>query len=121
MTDVFSLRKAVIADATSLERLIADSVRGLSPDYTYAQIEAALGTAFGLDRTLISDGTYFVAEAGAQIVGCGGWSRRRTLFGGDRQPGRQSDLLDATRDAARIRAFFVRPDWARRGIGRREY
>ena len=118
MTDVFSLRKAVIADAPSLERLIADSVRGLSPDYTDAQIEAALGTAFGLDRTLIADGTYFVAEAGAQIVGCGGWSRRRTLFGGDRQPGRQSDLLDATRNAARIRAFFVRPDWARRGIGR---
>lgn len=115
---MFSLRKAVIADAASLERLIDDAVRGLSPAYTDVQIEAALGTAFGLDRTLIADGTYFVAEAGAQIVGCGGWSRRRTLFGGDREPGRQSDLLDATRDAARIRAFFVQPDWARKGIGR---
>jgi GNAT superfamily N-acetyltransferase len=115
---MFALRKAVIADAASLERLIDESVRGLSPGYTDAQIDAALGTAFGLDRTLIADGTYFVAEAGAHIVGCGGWSRRRTLFGGDRQPGRQSDLLDATRDAAKIRAFFVRPDWARRGVGR---
>jgi GNAT superfamily N-acetyltransferase len=115
---LFSLRKAVITDAASLERLIDDSVRGLSPGYTDVQIEAALGTAFGLDRTLITDGSYFVAEAGAHIVGCGGWSRRRTLFGGDRQPGRQSDLLDATRDAAKIRAFFVRPDWARSGIGR---
>jgi GNAT superfamily N-acetyltransferase len=115
---MFSLRTAVLADAASLERLIDSSVRGLSPSYTDAQIEAALGTAFGLDRMLIADGTYFVAEAGAHIVGCGGWSRRATLFGGDRQPGRRSELLDPARDAARIRAFFVRPDWVRRGIGR---
>lgn len=115
---MFSLRKAVMADAPSIDRLIGVSVRGLSPGYTTVQIEAALGTAFGLDRTLIADGTYFIAEAASDIVGCGGWSRRRTLFGGDRQPGRQSELLDPARDAARIRAFFVRPDWARRGIGR---
>ena len=102
-----------------LERLIAESVRELSStDYTAAQIEAALGTAFGVDRELIRDGTYFVAEAAGEIVGCGGWSRRQTLFGGDRQPGRQSALLDPARDSARVRAFFVRPDWARRGIGR---
>ena len=116
---LFALRKASLADAAMLERLIGESVRGLSRrDYTGTQIEAALGTAFGLDRELIRDGTYFVAEAGTEIVGCGGWSRRKTLFGGDRQPGRQSELLDPACDAARIRAFFVRPDWARRGIGR---
>lgn len=101
-----------------LERLICESVRGLSrSDYTVAQIEAALGTAFGLDRELIRDETYFVAEAANEIVGCGGWSRRKTLFGSDQQPGRQSELLDPARDSARIRAFFVRPDWARHGIG----
>jgi predicted N-acetyltransferase YhbS len=115
----FVLRKATLADAPSLELLIAESVRGLSrQDYTDAQIEAALGTAFGLDRELIRDGTYFVAEVDGEIVGCGGWSRRKTLFGGDQQPGRQSELLDPVRDSARVRAFFVRPDWARRGIGR---
>jgi GNAT superfamily N-acetyltransferase len=115
----FALRKARLSDSATLERLICESVRGLSQsDYTDAQIEAALGTAFGLDRELIRDGTYFVAEAANEIVGCGGWSRRKTLFGGDQQPGRQSELLDPARDSARIRAFFVRPDWARRGIGR---
>ena len=115
----FALRRASLADAAAVESLIGESVRGLSRrDYTDAQIEAALGTAFGLDRELIRDGTYFVAEAANEIVGCGGWSRRKTLFGGDRQPGRTSELLDPARDSARIRAFFVRPGWARRGIGR---
>jgi GNAT superfamily N-acetyltransferase len=115
---MFELRYAVLADAASVERLIEASARGLSPAYTIAQVDAAIGTAFGLDRTLIADGTYFIAQTGSQIVGCGGWSRRATLFGGDRQPGRRAELLDPARDAARIRAFFVRPDWARRGIGR---
>lgn len=115
----FALRQASLADADTLERLIGESVRGLSRrDYTEEQIEAALGTAFGLDRELLRDGTYFVAEAAGEIAGCGGWSRRRTLFGGDRQPGRQSELLDPARDSARVRAFFVHPRWARRGIGR---
>jgi len=115
---MFELRNATPADAAALECLIDVSARGLSPAYAVAQIDAALGTAFGLDRTLIADGTYFVAEAGAELVGCGGWSRRATLFGGDGQPGRSAALLDPARDGARIRAFFVRPDWARRGIGR---
>ena len=116
---IFALRRASLADAPALEQLIDESVRGLSRrDYTEAQIEAALGTAFGLDRELILDGTYFVAEAESEIVGCGGWGRRKTLFGGDQQPGRRSEPLDPGRDSARIRAFFVRPNWARRGIGR---
>lgn len=115
----FSLRQATLEDIPALERLIADSARGLSrDDYTPAQIEAALGTAWGIDTELIRDGTYFIVEAATQIVACGGWSRRKTLFGGDRQAGRQSELLDPARDSARIRAFFVHPDWARRGIGR---
>src|SRR5207253_3790861 len=108
------------ADVPALEKLISESVRGLSRgDYTEAQVEAALGTAFGVDTDLIRDETYFVLEAeGEGIVAAGGWSRRKTLFGGDGQSGRQSELLDPYRESARIRAFFVRPDWARRGIGR---
>lgn len=115
----FSFRKASLNDAPVLERVIAESARGLSrSDYTDGQIEAALGTAWGVDTELIRDGTYFVAETDTEIVGCGGWSRRKTLFGADAQVGRQSELLDPSCDSARIRAFFVRPNWARHGIGR---
>jgi GNAT superfamily N-acetyltransferase len=115
----YALRKATFDDRPALETLIADSARRLSRDhYSEAQVEAALGSAFGVDSELIRDGTYFVAEADGAIVGCGGWSRRATLFGSDAQPGRRSELLDPARDSARIRAFFVHPDWARRGIGR---
>lgn len=81
-------------------------------------MEAALGTVFGVDRQLIRDGTYFVVEQDGLIVGCGGWSRRRSLFGGDSGRAIEDALLDPQRDAARVRAFFVHPDWARRGIGR---
>jgi GNAT superfamily N-acetyltransferase len=115
----FSLRPATLDDRSVLEALIAASARGLSrADYTDAQVEAALGSAFGVDSELIRDETYFVAEVDGRIVGCGGWSRRATLYGGDAQPGRRSEFLDPQRDAARVRAFFVHPDWARRGIGR---
>jgi GNAT superfamily N-acetyltransferase len=115
-----SLRKATLADIPILEQLIAESARALtSQDYTNAQIEAAIGTAWGVDTELIRDGTYFVVEdKDADLVGCGGWSRRKTLFGSDKQLGRESEVLDPSRNSARIRAFFVRPDWARRGIGR---
>ena len=81
-------------------------------------MEAALGPVFGVDRQLITDGTYFVAEHASQIAGCGGWSRRRAVFGGDRARSGEDDLIDPARDPARIRAFFVHPDFARRGIGR---
>lgn len=115
----FTLRKATLDDRPALSALIAASARGLSRgDYTDAQVEAALGAAFGVDSDLIRDGTYFVAESEGRIVGCGGWSRRRTLFGGDAQPGRLAELLDPARDSARIRAFFVHPESARTGIGR---
>jgi GNAT superfamily N-acetyltransferase len=118
------LRKAVMADIPRLRLLIEASVRGLqTDDYSPAQIELALKTVYGVDSRLIADGTYFVAEAvepGSShptIVGCGGWSKRKTLYGGDQFSGREDSLLDPARDAAKIRAFFVRPDWARRGIG----
>jgi GNAT superfamily N-acetyltransferase len=114
----FTLRTASPADSGALVELIGASARGLARgDYTDAQIEAALGSAWGVDSQLIRDGTYFVVEAGGAIVACGGWSFRRTLFGGDAQPGRVPESLDPSRDAARIRAFFVHPRWARRGLG----
>lgn len=113
------LRLATPDDAPALRELIAASARELqSGDYTQAQIEAALRSAYGVDSQLIADRTYFVAEAAGAPVACGGWSFRRTLFGGDAQPGRQADRLDPNHEAARIRAFFVAPGWARRGLGR---
>lgn len=115
----YALRLARLDEVSELEQLIAASARGLSRgDYSEEQIEAAIGTAWGVDTELIRDRTYFVVESGGERIGCGGWSRRQTLFGGDRRPGRESALLDPAKDAARVRAFFVRPDWARRGIGR---
>lgn len=115
----FTLRKATLEDRPVLERLIAESAHGLSfGDYTREQIDAALGTAFGVDTQLILDGTYFVVEDEHKIVACGGWSHRKTLFGGDSRAGREPELLEPGRDAAKIRAFFVRPGWSRRGIGR---
>jgi GNAT superfamily N-acetyltransferase len=120
----FSVRRAVLADAQQLREIIEASVRGLQAgDYTPAQIEGALQSVYGVDSQLIADGTYFAAEVpGAQsgesqIVACGGWSKRKTLYGGDQYAGREDSLLDPSRDAAKIRAFFVHPKWARRGIG----
>ena len=116
-----SIRPATAADIPVLTVLIEASVRGLqSGDYTPAQIDGALRAVYGVDTQLIADGTYFVVEsgpAGAMIAGCGGWSKRKTLYGGDRYQAREDSLLDPRCDAARIRAFFVHPEWARRGIG----
>jgi GNAT superfamily N-acetyltransferase len=127
------LRLAVPEDVPALRELINKSVRGLQTlDYSPAQIEGALQTVFGVDSQLIADGTYIVAEADRNavardetapqpfeliIVACGGWSKRKTLFGSDHWTGREDALLDPLRDAAKIRAFFVHPDWARRGVG----
>jgi GNAT superfamily N-acetyltransferase len=116
----FALRLARENDIPALAALIPLSVRSLlAAHYSTSQMEAALGPVFGVDRELIHDGTYFVVEHQQELVGCGGWSKRRTLFGGDAgRAGAHSTLLDPARDSARIRAFFVHPDWARRGIGR---
>jgi GNAT superfamily N-acetyltransferase len=118
----FHFRLATPADVPALLALIELSVRTLqAQDYSQAQIEGALGTVFGVDSQLIADGTYFVLETmnggEKKIVGCGGWSKRKTLFGSDHRSGREDSLLDPLRDNAKIRAFFVHPEWARRGIG----
>lgn len=116
------LRNASVADVPRLREVMEASVRGLqAEDYSPAQIEGALKSVYGVDSQLIADGTYLVAEevseADPVIVACGGWSRRKTLYGGDQYAGREDSLLDPSRDAAKIRAFFVHPKWARSGIG----
>jgi len=132
------IRAATSRDVPQLERLIAASVRELqAQDYSTEQREAALQSVFGVDSQLITDGTYLLAEARPsdptspeaqksdettvagmpRLAGCGGWSRRTTLFGGDQWTARQDDLLDPAHDAAKIRAFFIHPLWARRGLG----
>src|ERR1700756_707974 len=116
------IRKAIVDDIPRLREVIEASVRGLqAEDYSPAQIEGALKSVYGVDSQLIADGTYLVAEeashSGPVIVGCGGWSQRKTLYGGDQYAGREDSLLDPARDAAKIRAFFVHPQWTRRGIG----
>jgi GNAT superfamily N-acetyltransferase len=113
------LRAARFEDRAALEILIARSARALSAnDYTPEQIEGALRGAFGVDTQLIRDQTYFVVEADGKLVGCGGWSKRKTLFGGDARLDRDAEELNPREDAAKIRAFFIDPDYARRGIGK---
>lgn len=135
VTREIRLRLAVPEDVPVLHELIEASVRGLqTEDYTPAQIEGALKTVFGVDSQLIADGTYIVAEARSRtkgnaqpanasdawtIVGCGGWSKRKTLYGSDHWTDREDSLLDPQRDAAKIRAFFIHPNWARKGVGSR--
>ncbi len=116
------LRKAAHSDIPRLREVIEASVRGLqAQDYSPAQIEGALQSVYGVDSQLIEDGTYFVVEMAeaqdSRIIACGGWSKRKTLYGGDQFAGREDSLLDPARDAAKIRAFFVHPDFARRGLG----
>jgi GNAT superfamily N-acetyltransferase len=129
------IRVATAEDVPVLRDLIEASVRELqAEDYTAEQIDGALRTVFGVDSQLIADGTYLVAEtdgyevlgspgltdapsALSRIAGCGGWSKRKTLYGGDRCTGREDSLLDPRVDAAKIRAFFVHPAWARQGVG----
>jgi GNAT superfamily N-acetyltransferase len=115
----YHLRPARLEEQAQLEALLALSARTLcAEDYTPEQIEGDLKGAFGVDTQLVTDGTYFVVEAGDQIVACGGWSRRATLFGGDARADRDSTLLDPAMQPAKVRAFFVHPDHARAGIGR---
>jgi GNAT superfamily N-acetyltransferase len=128
LSSPFTIRLATPADVPVLREIIDASVRGLqAQDYTPSQLESALKTVYGVDSRLIADGTYFAVESASPemkaddrhriIVGCGGWSRRKTLYDGDVWAGREDTLLDPKTDAAKIRAFFVHPAWARRGIG----
>jgi GNAT superfamily N-acetyltransferase len=115
----YQIRPATLDDRVAIERLIADSARGLSrADYSDEQIEAAIVQVFGVDTTLILDGTYLVTESDGRLIACGGWSRRKTLFGGDQYRRRDEGELNPATDSAKIRAFFVHPDFARMGVGR---
>lgn len=116
----FQLRVAAAKDVAAIRELIEASVRGLqAEDYSAAQREGALATVFTVDSQLIADGTYFVAIAeGGEVAGCGGWSFRKTLYGGDHQVEKIApERLNPMVDAAKIRAIFVHPDYARRGLG----
>jgi GNAT superfamily N-acetyltransferase len=113
------MRLATFNEVPALQQLIALSVRGLSKGhYTDAQIESAIKYIFGVDSQLVTDGTYYVVERDGVMAACGGWSKRNTLFGGDQHKEVEDPLLNPATDAARIRAFFVHPDFARQGIGR---
>ena len=132
MPITFRIRAALENEIPELNALIQASVRRLqAEDYSESQRESALATVFGVDTQLVADGTYLVVEAveaeptlqatnakaEPRVVACGGWSKRRTLYGADQWTQREDNLLDPTKDAAKIRAFFIHPDWARRGIG----
>jgi GNAT superfamily N-acetyltransferase len=113
-----TIRVARLDDVPALNVLITESARALSVGYyTPKQIDSAIRFVFGVDTSLIADGTYFVAEHEGVTAGCGGWSRRRALYGGDQRRVGETTFLDPATDAARVRAFFVAPAWARRGIG----
>lgn len=112
------IRLATSEDIPALRILMDRAISGLMNDVlTPEQVQASFDI-MGMDTQLIADGTYFVVELGGQIAGCGGWSRRATLFGGDQTEGRDAALLDPARDAARIRAMYTDPDFVRRGVGR---
>lgn len=115
-----AIRMATMKDAPALKELIPTSAREFSKGYyTPRQAESAIKYIFGVDTQLIADKTCYIAEADGQVVGCGGWSKRKTLYGGDQMKTEQDPLLDPEQDAERIRAFFIHPEWARKGIGRR--
>jgi predicted N-acetyltransferase YhbS len=118
---IIELRQAAMIDIPALEELIRASVTALSAEhYTAGQIRSALSHVFGVDTQLIADGTYFVAEIEGNLAGSGGWSKRTTLFGGDQSKAHRLDpLLNPAAEAARIRAFYVHPQWSRRGVGSR--
>jgi GNAT superfamily N-acetyltransferase len=116
------IRLATLDDVPAIQSLIASSVRGLSGAfYSRAQIEGALVAVFGVDTQLIADGTYYVIDAAAGPAAAGGWSFRRTLYGGDQMKGNEDPRLDPSTEPARIRAFFVHPNFTRRGFARELY
>jgi N-acetylglutamate synthase-like GNAT family acetyltransferase len=116
---VFSIRKAEDSDIAEIERVMRDSITGISSrSYDPRQVESAVKFVAHLDRDLISDDTYFIVESDGEIVGCGGWSKRAKLYAGSGSSGDDARLLDPATEAARIRAMFVVPRFERRGIGR---
>src|SRR5262245_18961885 len=114
LTHRLASREDIPAMSALMELAIAEL---LKPFLDAAQI-AASRTIMGLDSQLIADKTYFLVEEGNALAGCGGWSRRATMYGGDRSPGRDAALLDPTKDPARVRAMYTHPAFVRRGVGR---
>jgi GNAT superfamily N-acetyltransferase len=111
-------RLAVRADVPALTRLMEAAISELQQPFLTAEQIASSRTIMGLDTQLVDDGTYFVVEQDGVLAGCGGWSRRATLYGGDRSPGRDAALLDPAREPARVRAMYTAPAFTRRGVGR---
>lgn len=111
-------RLAVAGDVPALKVLMDAAIAELQSSYLDDSQIASSRAIMGIDTELIDDGTYFVVESGDEIAGCGGWSRRATLYGGNQTPGRDSNLLDPTVDPARVRAMYTNPAYARRGVGR---
>ena len=105
-------------DLDALESLMDAAISELQKPFLDESQIASSRTIMGLDTQLIDDGTYFIVEADGQLAGCGGWSRRATLYGGDQSPGRSALLLDPARDAARVRAMYTYPQHTRKGVGR---
>nr|MDT0660029.1 GNAT family N-acetyltransferase [Micromonospora sp. DSM 115978] len=114
----FAHRLAILADRSALEELAGAAIDELQRGYLQPAQIAASRAIMGVDTQLIKDGTYFVVDYEGRLAGCGGWSRRATLYGGDEAAGRNSSLLDPALDAARIRAMYTHPRFARRGVGR---
>lgn len=114
----FSHRLATLADVSALQRVMDAAIRGLLPQFLAPEQVEASFAVMGLDTQLIADGTYFILEQDGQIAGCGGWSRRATLFGGNHTAGRDTRLLDPAAEPARIRAMYTAPTFVRRGVGR---
>jgi GNAT superfamily N-acetyltransferase len=114
-----TIRLATSADVAGLTPLMEAAIEHLQKGYLDDEQIESSKAIMGIDRQLIDDGTYFVVEIDGVVAGCGGWSRRATLYGGDHSAGRDAALLDPTTDPARIRAMYTRPDFARRGVGRR--
>lgn len=112
------IRRAQTQDVPAIEQLIARSVMELMAfEYSLEQRRASIGPLFGIDRRVVEDGTYFVVEASRRLVGSGGWSFRRTLFGGDAIGGRDNSRAVPGAEPAHIRAFYVEPSAARTGVG----
>src|SRR5579871_1552419 len=115
---MLTCRLATLDDAPALAHLMALAIDRLQVGFLTEEQITASRLVMGLDTQLIADGTYFAVEDDGALAGCGGWSRRATLYGGDHWAARDAALLDPARDAARVRAMYTHPDHVRRGIGR---
>lgn len=115
---ILTHRLASRDDVDALRALTDAAISELQKPFLDESQIAASRAVMGLDTQLIDDGTYFIVEAGGRLAGCGGWSRRATLYGGDQSPGRSAVLLDPAKDAARVRAMYTHPRYTRKGVGR---